>query len=87
MLILNKGFTVYQLTRLENDEKPDWCESSVYISDDEIEALMKAERDFWTRYVIPDSPPPVDGLKPTSQTVSYTHLDVYKRQVQDHVLA
>ena len=70
VLVLNKGFMVYQLTRAENDEKPDWCESSVYVSDGEIRALMGAESAFWTRYVIPDIPPPADGLKPTSETIS-----------------
>lgn len=30
---------------------------------------MQAERDFWSTYVIPDIPPPVDGLPPTSEAL------------------
>ena len=35
----------------------------------EIDALMQAESDFWSSYVVPDTPPPVDGLPPTSKTL------------------
>lgn len=35
----------------------------------EIDALMQAEADFWNSYVVPDVPPPVDGLPPTSETL------------------
>ena len=65
VLILNQGFYVYQLTRIEDDITPEWCDSSVYISDDEIAALMGAERGFW-EYVTNDTPPPLSGLEPDS---------------------
>ena len=51
---------VYQLTRIENDEVPAWCESSVYVSDDEIAVLMDAEREFW-HLVETDTPPDLSG--------------------------
>lgn len=35
----------------------------------EIDALMKAESNFWNTYVVPNIPPPVDGLPPTSETL------------------
>ena len=60
VLILNQGFKVYQLTRMENDFIPEWCESSVYVSDDEIAALMEAERAFW-ELVTSDTPPELSG--------------------------
>lgn len=53
VLVLNQGFYWYTI---ERDE-------------DEIAALMEAEREFWDKHVIPDVPPPVDGLKPTSDAL------------------
>ena len=53
VLILNQGF--YDFT-VERDE-------------DEINALMKVEKEFWDNYVIPGNPPPVDGLSPTAETI------------------
>lgn len=49
VLILNQGFHWFVI---ERDQA-------------EIDALMQAEHDFWSTYVIPDVPPPVDGLPPT----------------------
>lgn len=37
--------------------------------EDEIAALMDAERYFWETYVVPDIPPPVDGLEPTGSAI------------------
>lgn len=54
VLILNQGFRWFVI---ERDQA-------------EIDALMQAERDFWTTYVLPDIPPPVDGLSPTSEALS-----------------
>jgi len=50
VVILNQGF---QWFAIERDQA-------------EIDALMQAERAFWNTYVVPDSPPPVDGRPPTS---------------------
>ena len=63
VLILNQGFYVYQLTRIENDKIPEWCSGSVYISDAEIAALMDAEREFW-EFVENDTPPALSGTQP-----------------------
>lgn len=41
----------------------------------EIDALMQAERDFWEHYVVPDTPPPVDGLPPTSTALDAVFPD------------
>lgn len=37
--------------------------------EDEIKALMDAERSFWETYVVPDVPPPVDGFAPTDRAI------------------
>jgi putative phage-type endonuclease len=70
VLIGNTDFKVYQLTRIENDVKPEWCESSVYISDEEIAALMNAEKDFFDNHIKTDVPPMADGSKATAETIS-----------------
>lgn len=54
VLILNQGFHWFVI---ERDQA-------------EIDALMQAERDFWNTYVVPDTPPPVDGLPPTSEALA-----------------
>lgn len=53
VLVLNQGFYWYTI---ERDE-------------DEIAALMAAEKEFWDKYVALDAPPPADGLKPTSDAL------------------
>lgn len=70
VLIGNKQFKIYLLTRIENDIKPEWCESSVYISDEEIAALMNAEKGFMENNVKKDIPPAPDGSDSTSKTIS-----------------
>lgn len=42
---------------------------SIERDEDEINALMNAERSFWETYVVPDVPPPVDGLDPTGDAI------------------
>lgn len=54
VLVLNQGFYVYEIDRDE----------------DEIAALMEAEKEFWETYVVPDVPPPVDGYQPTTKALN-----------------
>lgn len=54
VLVLNQGFYVFCI---ERDE-------------DEIAALIKGEQDFWENYVVTDTPPPVDGLAPTTAAIN-----------------
>lgn len=70
VLVLGKGIFIYQLTRIPNDTTPEWCESSVYIDDAEIEALAKYGNDFWVNYVLTDTPPAVDGADSTTKTIT-----------------
>ena len=65
-LVLNKAFYVYQITTISEDSVPEWCESSVYVSPEELDALKRCAADFWDTYITPDIPPPPDGLAPTA---------------------
>ncbi len=69
VLIYGKGIKIYQMTRIVDDVKPEWCEASVYVSDEEIEALVKTTADFWNNYVLTDTPPMADGSDSTSETL------------------
>ena len=68
VLIGNSDFKIFQMTRVASDRCPEWCESSVYIEDAEIAALMVEEADFW-ELVKKDTPPAVDGIKATSEAL------------------
>ena len=69
-LVLGKGFYCYQITTVPDDYVPGWCESSVYVSPDEIAALKRCAADFWHDYVEADSPPPMDGMESTTDTIA-----------------
>jgi putative phage-type endonuclease len=68
VLIYGKGIKIYQLTRIPDDVMPEWCESSVYVDDAEIEAMVKATAEFW-EYVVSDTAPMADGSDATSETL------------------
>ena len=68
VLIYGKGIKIYQMTRIPNDVVPEWCESSVYVEDGEIEALVKSTADFW-EYVKSGEAPVADGSDSTSETL------------------
>lgn len=68
-LILGRDFKIYELTTSLNDVKPEWCESIVYVSPGEIDALREAAENFW-EYVEKDTPPPFDGSDATTDTLS-----------------
>lgn len=75
VLVLNKGFLIYQMTRRPEEKAPEWCEASLYVEDAEIEALMTEERKFWQGYVEADIPPPLDGLPATSETLTVIYAE------------
>ena len=70
VLIYGKGIKIYQMTRIPNDETPEWCEASVYVEDGEIEALVKVTGDFWNNNVLTNTPPTPDGTKSTTETLT-----------------
>ncbi|WP_414150334.1 YqaJ viral recombinase family protein [Acetobacterium carbinolicum] len=65
VLVLSQGFHTFVI---ERDE-------------DEIQALMDAERDFW-KYVELDAPPPVDGLDPTTGAIN----TIYAGDTEDGII-
>ena len=69
-LVLGKGFYCYQITTIKDDDTPEWCESSVYVSPEEIEAVKRCAEDFWHDYIEADSPPPMDGTDSTTATIT-----------------
>lgn len=81
VLIGNNDFLIYQLTRIADDDVPEWCESSVYISDTEIAALMDAEQDFWNNNVKRDIPPVADGSKSCTEAIK----SLYPESSEDSV--
>lgn len=80
-LVFSKGLYIYQITTIENDIVPEWCESSVYVSQSEIEALTSYVSDWWDKYISNDVPPPVDGLESTTEAIK----QVYPQEVEDTV--
>lgn len=68
-LVLGKGFYCYQITTVPNDDTPEWCESSVYVSPEEIEAVKRCAEDFWRDYIETDNPPPMDGDASTTEAL------------------
>lgn len=73
-LILGEGLRIYQMTRIPNDTKPDWCVASVYVDDDELKALGDNAETFWG-YVETDTPPPVDGHPKTGEALFMLYPD------------
>lgn len=56
---------VYQMTRdinLVSEPAPDWIVKRVYVSDEEIDALVTTEKEFW-EHVKTDTIPPVTGAE------------------------
>ena len=82
VLILGKGFQIYQMTTVPEDEVPAWCESSTYVGPEEIAALTRAAEHFWVSYVEQDSPPPVDGLSATTKAMETIYAEDNGGEVQ-----
>ena len=80
VLVLGRGFLIYQMTREKDDVCPEWCEDSVYVSDGEIEALKQAAIDFWA-LVENDTPPAVDGSDSTTEALKAVYADSVERNI------
>lgn len=74
-LVLNKGFYIYQITTIPGETIPEWCESSVYVAPDEIDALKRCAADFWECYVEAEEPPPMDGEGSTTEALKTIYAD------------
>lgn len=75
VLIGNKDFKIYVLSRVEGDIKPEWAQALVYISDGEINTLMGEERKFWDDNVLADVPPAADGSEACTETIKTVYAD------------
>ena len=84
VLIYGKGIKIYQMTRIPDDSVPEWCESSVYIDDEEIQALVDSTADFW-KCVETDEPPAIDGSSATSDTIKTIYPESNDDSVVDLV--
>ena len=82
VLILGVGLRIYQMTRIPNDVCPEWCESSVYVDDNEINALAKAGEAFW-KYVETNTPPPADGHPATSNAITMLYPESNQNRTVD----
>jgi predicted phage-related endonuclease len=69
VLVGNHAFHIYRLTRNQGEEKPGWCDASLYVEDGEIDALSGAAEAFLTN-VKNDTPPAVDGAEATTEALS-----------------
>lgn len=68
-LVLNKAFYVYQLTTLEDEQAPDWCDGSVYVPPSELSALCGVAKNFWENHVLTGRPPAPDGSPATTDAL------------------
>lgn len=69
VLVLGREFKVYQMTTIPGEAAPGWCESSVYVSPEELAALQAAAKTFWETYVATDTQPPADGSAASLETL------------------
>lgn len=67
VLVGNREFHVYTI---ERDEE-------------EIKALMAAEEAFWNNYVLKNAPPPADGEKSTTETISSLYAEAESDNIID----
>ena len=74
VLVLGKEFKIFRMTRNQEAELPEWCESSVYVSDGELQAVRDAVTEFW-RYVEQNVEPPIDGLEATTDALEAVYAE------------
>lgn len=75
VLILGKGFRVYQVTTIDGDSIPEWCCYSLYVPPEEIASIKMAARMFWESYVEPHTAPPVRSIDADCMDDLYTESE------------
>lgn len=68
-VVLGRGCYIYMMTTDPNDTCPDWCESMVYVSPEELQAVRDSARGWWETYIIGNTMPPTDGSPSTTATL------------------
>lgn len=59
--ILGREFKVYALTKKEDYIKPDWVDEVCFVSQDEIDALVKSASEWYENHIVGNNAPAVDG--------------------------
>lgn len=70
VIVLGRSLTIYQMTTIDGDACPDWCENSVYVSAEELQAIRDVARNWWETYVATETMPPPDGTASTADTLT-----------------
>lgn len=93
-LVMGREFHIYQMTRIPDDTCPYWCDSSVFVSEEEITALAEEARRFWEENVEKDEPPAVDGDKATTEALTTIYagrsgrsIEIYAAEVRQALRA
>lgn len=81
VLVMGREFKIFQMTRIPNDVCPSWCESSVYVSNEEIDALITAAAQFWD-LVEHDEAPDVDGSEATKDALQVIYAEGKARKME-----
>lgn len=81
-LVMGREFHIYQMTRIQDDTCPDWCDSSVFVSEEEITALAEEARRFWEENVEKDEPPAVDGDESTTKALQTIYEESSGRTIE-----
>lgn len=68
-VVLGRGCYIYLMTTDPNDTCPGWCESMVYVSPEELQAVRDAARNWWETYIVGQQMPPTDGSASTTATL------------------
>lgn len=74
-VVLGRGVYIYMMTTIEDDTCPEWCESMVYVSPEELDAVRGVARSWWETYVEPKVMPPTDGSASTTATLGSLYND------------
>lgn len=75
VLVGNSEFHIFGLTLDNGVEKPDWCESMVYVPQSDIDGLWQMAQEFWDRLERKDPPLPV-GSDADERTIRKVYADV-----------
>lgn len=68
-VVLGRGVYIYQMTTIADDPCPEWAESSVYVSPEELQAVRDDARTWWETHIIGGQMPATDGSKSTTETL------------------
>lgn len=74
VLVGNREFHIYHLTRIAGQPKPESAEVSLYIEDGEIETLAASAAE-WLKRLQDDVPPPLDGSEASKEALAQVYQE------------